>query len=187
MAHKSANDHRSDAQLLRAARNDPDAFGLLYDRYVGIVHRWFAGQVADLAADLTAETFAQAWISRATFRDLRDGCAAPWLFGIGRHVLVSSIRRQTAESRARERLGLQRVTTEDPYEAVDERLSIAPATLGELERLPEEHRRAVEMRVLQELGYDEIAAILGASPVVVRARVSRGLRRLRRTLTKDDS
>lgn len=187
MTYEPATDRRSDAQLLRAARNDPDAFGLLYDRYVVMIHRWFAGQVADLAADLTAETFAQAWISRGTFQDLREGSAAPWLFGIGRNVLVSSIRRQAAETRARERLGLQRVVADDPYQAVDDRLSITPATLRELRRLPEDHRRALEMRVVQELGYDEIAEALGASPTAARARVSRGLRRMRRALAKDDS
>jgi lactoylglutathione lyase len=70
------------------------------------------------AADLTAETFAQAWISRQHFRDDCDGSALPWLLGIGRNVLRESVRRDRIETRARERLGLPLdLASDDGYEA----------------------------------------------------------------------
>jgi len=47
-----------------------------------------------------------------------------------------------------------------------------------LAALPEEQRRAVELRVVQEHGYAEIATMLGISEQNARARVSRGLRAL---------
>jgi RNA polymerase sigma-70 factor (ECF subfamily) len=45
--------------------------------------------------------------------------------------------------------------------------------------LPADERAAVRARVIDELGYGEIARSLGCSEMVVRKRVSRGLARLR--------
>jgi DNA-directed RNA polymerase specialized sigma24 family protein len=78
--------------LVAAARDDPEAFRCLYDRYAGRLHAFFARRTGsrDAALDLTAETFAQAWIARRRFRDQAGGSAAPWLFGIARHLLLQS-------------------------------------------------------------------------------------------------
>lgn len=48
-----------------------------------------------------------------------------------------------------------------------------------LASLPEEQRRAVHARVVEERAYAEIAGELRCSEAVVRQRVSRGLRTLR--------
>ena len=47
-----------------------------------------------------------------------------------------------------------------------------------MDALPEEQRRAVELRVVDEHGYDDVAGVLGVSEQTARARVSRGLRAL---------
>ena len=44
--------------------------------------------------------------------------------------------------------------------------------------LPSEQRRAVELRVIDECGYADVALRLGVSEQTARARVSRGLRAL---------
>ena len=48
--------------------------------------------------------------------------------------------------------------------------------------LPPEQRRAVELRVVGELDYPQVAAAMGVSEEAARARVSRGLRALAREL-----
>src|ERR671916_661359 len=55
-------DPRSDDELVRSARSDPDAFALLYRRHVHALLGYFYRRTedAELAADLTAETFAEA-------------------------------------------------------------------------------------------------------------------------------
>ena len=53
---------RTDASLLRAAATDPSAFGELYARHVEAVYRWFRRRIDRAASDLTAETFARAWL-----------------------------------------------------------------------------------------------------------------------------
>src|ERR671922_139461 len=111
----------TDAELLRAG--EARAFGELYGRHAGAVYDWFARRVAWAAADLTAETFARAWLKRRSFRDDREGSALPWLLGIGRNVLRESARQDRVETAARRRLGLPLELADDDYAAVDERLS----------------------------------------------------------------
>jgi RNA polymerase sigma-70 factor, ECF subfamily len=62
---------RTDAELLR--ENAEAAFTELYRRHATTVHGWFRRRLEWAASDLTAETFAQAWLSRRRFRDERAG------------------------------------------------------------------------------------------------------------------
>ncbi len=175
---------RTDAQLLASASKDPLAFREFYDRYAAWVRSWFLRQTgSDSAAlDLTAETFAQAWHASRRFRDMADGSGAPWLFGIARNLLRQYHKHNRIESAARERLGLPAAWADcEDYEAVDERLeagSLAPALRLAIKALPREQRRALELRVVQQLEYEEVAGALGCSQNAARLRVSRALRAL---------
>jgi RNA polymerase sigma-70 factor (ECF subfamily) len=51
-----------------------------------------------------------------------------------------------------------------------------------LARLSVEQRRALDLRIVQERSYAEVASDLGISELAARARVSRGLRALGRAL-----
>jgi DNA-directed RNA polymerase specialized sigma24 family protein len=77
----------SDEELLQACRREPAAFGAFYARHEERLLRYFVGRVGDaeVAADLTAETFAAALAGAHRFR-ARKGPAAAWLFGIARNV-----------------------------------------------------------------------------------------------------
>jgi GNAT superfamily N-acetyltransferase len=60
----------TDAQLIKAARTDPEAFGELYGRHATAVHSFLRSRAPDrVAGELTAETFAQAALSLGRFRD----------------------------------------------------------------------------------------------------------------------
>jgi DNA-directed RNA polymerase specialized sigma24 family protein len=166
---------RSDAALLADARTDAGAFRELYDRYAQRVLGYHRHRCRDedAAHELTAETFAQAWLVRARFRDECDGSAGPWLFGIARNVLLVSVRRRALEASARARLGML-VTP----------VSVSPQEEW-LEGLDEEDvPDAVRLRVLEERSYDEIAETLGTTPAAARVRVHRGLAALRRERTR---
>jgi RNA polymerase sigma factor (sigma-70 family) len=173
------NTERSDAELMRDAA-DPAAFGEIYRRHAQAVYRWCERRLAGAAAaDLTAETFARAWLHRRRFRDRRATSALPWLLGIAANVLRESIRRDRVEARARQRLGLPvDLASELGFADVDERLSPREELARALEQLPPEQRRALELRVLSELSYGEVARRLTIKPAAARLRVSRALRRL---------
>jgi RNA polymerase sigma factor (sigma-70 family) len=175
---------RTDAQLLAEAGRDPLAFREFYDRYATWVRSWFQRQTgSDVAAlDLTAETFAQAWHASRRFKDLADGSGAPWLFGIARNLLRQYHKHNRIESAARERLGMPTAWAEcEDYDAVDERItagSLAPILRRAVRALPLDQRRALELRVVQQLDYEEVAGALGCSQNAARLRVSRALRAL---------
>ena len=158
---------------------DPEDFGLFYDRYVDMLLGYFARRVHDpeVAADLTAETFAAALAARRRFRRTSTPAVA-WLFGIAQHKLTDYRRRGAAEDRMRRRLGIERVPVGD-----DDREMIAmlgrDAAWQLIDELPPEQRDAVRAHVLDDRPYPEIAAAAGTSEAVVRKRVSRGLSALR--------
>lgn len=174
----------SDAALLARARRDPDAFRELYGRHAERIHGYFARRTGDrdAAFDLTAETFAQAWLVRARFRDEADGSAAPWLYGIARNVLLMTLRRGALERRASERIGLlERLDRPGgPAVAPDERWADGADEL--IDSLPAAQRDAVRLRVLHDHDYAEVAAALGTTPTAARVRVHRGLAALRARL-----
>jgi RNA polymerase sigma-70 factor (ECF subfamily) len=173
---------RNDAELLVAARSDASAFRELYERYAARIYGYHLRRAHDAHAahDLTAETFAQAWLSRARFRDDAQGSAGPWLFGIARHVLLVSVRQRRLESSACRRLGvldgIDREPAPEPEDGWLEGLEEA------LDHLPEAQQQAIRLRIVEDLGYDEAAEQLETTPQAVRARVSRGLGTLRKHL-----
>jgi RNA polymerase sigma factor (sigma-70 family) len=177
-------DERDEQALLSAARSDAQAFAAFYRHFERPVLGFFmrATSRAELAADLTAETFARALESVDTYDPAR-GRADHWLFGIARNVLGSSYRRSRVEAGARQRLGLPRLVLDDHATDTIAQLTADQdqATLA-LALLPEEQQRAIHARVLQERDYAEIAGELRCSEAVVRQRVSRGLRVLRARL-----
>jgi RNA polymerase sigma-70 factor (ECF subfamily) len=170
----------SDAALIEASDRDADAFRALYDRYAPRLHRFFVrrGAGGDAAVEMTAETFAQAWASRSRFRDLAGGSAGPWLFIIGKRVLLASVARGRVERSMLERLQVEWSESSEPtnprwLDGLDGDMAAA------LQDLPVAHRRALELRVLGGLAYTAIGRELGCTATAARIRVSRSLARLR--------
>jgi RNA polymerase sigma-70 factor (ECF subfamily) len=178
----------TDVVLLRASDEAPEPFTVLYMRHAGTVHGWLARRIAWAASDLTAETFAQAWLSRGRFRDDRGGSALPWLLGIAGNLLADAARHDRIETRARERLGLPLdLATEDGYLEVEQRLSPRAALARHLESLAPHERDALELRIVHELSYEEVARRLDIRPAAARLRVSRALRRLASSVPKEET
>src|SRR5690242_18561156 len=102
----------SDAELLSAT--DTRSFELFYRRHFESLLGFFARRTRDpeLAADLTAETFAAALTSRKRYRP-EKGRGDSWLFSIAYHKLADAQRRGAAEERARRRLGMERIELTD--------------------------------------------------------------------------
>jgi RNA polymerase sigma-70 factor (ECF subfamily) len=182
---------RDDRELLVLARDSPDAFAVFYRRHVDGVLAYYRrrGADADQALDLTAETFAAALESIERYAPGREPGVA-WLFGIAGHVLADSHRRGVIADRARRKIALARLVVDDEaLLRVEERIAHGRRVdlQSLVERLPEHERRAVLARVVDELGYEQIAGDLRCSAQLVRKRVSRGLGRLRAALSEERS
>lgn len=186
MGEDTAGDAESDETVLAASVGDPERFAVFYRRHARAVLRFFATRTFDpeAAADLTAETFAEAFVCRSRWR--AKGKAAAWLYGIARHELSRYVRRGQAERRARERLGFTPIAVEpDDFRRIEDLVdfeAVGLAVGSALRGLPEGQREALSLRVVEGRPYPEVAHLLACSEEVVRARVSRGLRRLAATL-----
>ena len=167
----------TDEELLLSA--SADDFGCFYDRHVDVLLGWFARRTGnpDVAADLTAETFAAALAARRRFRPAATP-AAGWLYGIAQHKLVDFYRRGKTEDRMCRKLGVARPALDEDDRELIEMLAHETA-LTLVASLPEDQRDAVRAHVFDDASYDEIAAAAHTSQATIRKRVSRGLNSLR--------
>jgi len=177
----------TDAELIVASVDDPRAFRELYDRCADPLLAFLYRRVldAEVAADLLAETFAIAYEKRGRYRDTGAPGAA-WLYGIARIELSRYFRRHRVQLKTAQRLGLVVPELDDEsahaiarlVEPDDRTAGLADA----LTQMSPAERDAVELRVLSELEYSEIATRLNCTETAARVRVHRGLARLSQLL-----
>jgi RNA polymerase sigma-70 factor (ECF subfamily) len=181
---------RRSSSLLAQSRQDPDAFAAFYDVYAERILLFLVRRVLDVdtAFDLLSETFATALERRHQFRGSTAEEEQGWLYSIARSELSHFWRDGRVERTALARLGVGVPALSDPEIERIEQLAgindLVPALHDAMASLPEDQRRAVELRVVEEHGYSEVATILGVSEQTARARVSRGLRALAQRLPK---
>ncbi|MEO7573507.1 MAG: RNA polymerase sigma factor [Acidimicrobiales bacterium] len=172
-----------DEVLLVAARCNPAAFAELYDRRYKRVLGFFYRRILcpHTAAELTAETFAQAWASRSRF-DPSEGMAMAWVMGIAGNLYRNWLRRGVVSDRARRRWGITTpMLVEEDLEKIEALVDLTALRTGLIEALAElspKLREAVLLRVALDLPYEAVATELGCSVGAARVRVSRGLDRL---------
>ncbi len=160
-----------------------ERFEALYRSSRDDVYAYVATLLREPAAaeDVTALAFERAYRRRRSF-DRARGDERAWLFGIARNLLRQYHKHNRIESQARERLGMPTAWAEcEEYEAVDDRMvatSLAPLLRVAVRALPAEQQRALELRVVQQLDYEEVAGALGCTQNAARLRVSRALRAL---------
>ncbi|MDQ6776500.1 MAG: hypothetical protein M3071_09865 [Actinomycetota bacterium] len=112
----------------------------------------------------------------------------PWLLGIAANLLADAARHDRIETRARERLGLPfDLASEDGYAEVEQRLSPRLALERHVQALAPHEREALELRVVEELSYQEVSERLAIRPAAARLRVSRALRRLAQAVPKEEA
>ena len=176
-----------DEELLMLSKTRPEAFGAFYGRHAEALLAFFARRTLDpeIAAELTAETFAQAFASRIRF-ERRGAGASAWLYAIGRHQLARFYRTGRVEAAARRKIGLPpRELSESDYERIEELIDFEGrrgVIRDSFSELPEAQREAITLRVIEGRPYREVARLLSCTEQVARARVSRALRGLGRRM-----
>ena len=132
---------RTDEELL--ASHETDDFGVFYDRHVRALLGYFQRRTGDpqVAADLTAETFASAIVAQKRY--VSTGAPAlAWLYRIASRRLVDYQRRGAVERKMQHALAMERprLSGED---AEMIRLLADDAALSALTELPADQREAV--------------------------------------------
>jgi RNA polymerase sigma-70 factor (ECF subfamily) len=161
---------------------DREQFSSLYRAHARGLLVYFTRRTfdAELALDLTAETFAQAYSARARFRGTTDEEAGGWLYTIARRQLARYFEAGAVQRRLMERLGVQRPhATDAEIERIEELAGLEQlrGTLREqLAELGPGVRDALWLRVVDEQPYATVATMLGITEQTARARVSRALK-----------
>jgi RNA polymerase sigma-70 factor (ECF subfamily) len=174
--------------LLTRARREPEVFAEFYAQHRRQVLGFFARRTPDpeTAVDLTAETFAAAFAALPSFRGESSEEGLAWLWTIARHQLYRWSARMTVQRRGLAALGVALPSVSpvefDRVEVLASVDRVKDEVREALDALRTDQRLAVRMRVIDERPYATIAQQLGISDQVARARVSRGLRELARTL-----
>ena len=171
---------RTDEELL--ASHETDDFGVFYDRHVRALLGYFQRRTGDpqVAADLTAETFASAIVAQKRY--VPTGAPAlAWLYRIASRRLVDYQRRGAVERKMQRALSMERPRLSgDDADMI--RLLADDAAISALTELPSDQRDAVAAHVIAGESYEELALAHNTSEAAVRQRVSRGLGTLRRRM-----
>ncbi len=185
----------TDNDLIAAAKaGDEDAFGEIVARHRNGLTNYLFRMLADYeeAVDLAQESFVRVYFALERYR--ADHAFSTYLYRIATNLAISEIRR-----RKRRRLlsitgffdsGDGEVGDLEPADsAPDPAESLAS---GERSRaietaiasLPESYRAPVVLRDVQEMSYEEVAAVLGLGLGTTKSRISRGRAILREKLER---
>lgn len=178
-----------DETLMRLiTQRKSEALGVLYDRYGRLVYSvsYQATSHAELAEEVTQDTFLRVWQSAASF-DPRQGRLVPWLTRIARNRAIDHYRRQQArmeghsdyfEEMPNFDLSDDDQDVEAGVEASQQRRVIRAA----LSQLPEEQRSVLALAYFRGLTHEQIASQLNQPLGTVKTRLRLGMQKLRRSL-----
>ena len=177
------SDREIDRQLVeRAQRGDKRAFELLVEKYQRKLARLLSRFIRDPAEveDVTQEAFIKAYRALPAFRG--DSAFYTWLYRIGintaKNYLMAMGRRAptSTEIEAEEAEGFEegeQLRDINTPESVLLSNEIAETVNRTIEGLPEELRRAIQMREIEGMSYEDIAQAMDCPIGTVRSRIFR--------------
>lgn len=163
--------------VLRCQTGDEHAFARLYERFGERTLRYLRGLVGDAADDVQQEVWLSVYRNIGTLADPR--AFRTWLYRTTRHRAVDHLRQQTRERELLADAAQEALTAVSPGDveggmpALDE-----PALAAALAALAPAHREVLLLRYRDDLGYAEIALVVGCSIGTVRSRLHNAKLRL---------
>ena len=148
-----------------------EAFERFYKEIRPGLLRFISSRVRDphAARDLVQEVYTKAYRHREKYDPKRPGTT--WIYTIARNSCVDHLRRRVrdplsavapnAPTTPPDLDALPDTGQADPYASVEQR-DLLEVVRGELRKLPDQRRAAVEMKIVDGLTYREIAEALGA-------------------------
>ena len=191
MAETSTAQQMLDQEMIaRIGRRDQSAFSALYDRLSGPLYSLAMKMLGDPAEaqDALQDVFLQIW-SRAGTYDPGQSSVFSWTVLLTRSRVIDRLRARGRRSR------VVVASTEDSSTTVAGDASTVESAADTAEKndeaarvryvlnnLPSEQREAIELAFFEHLSHHEIAARLGQPLGTVKARIRRGLLKLRERL-----
>ncbi len=176
------------------AQHDPNAFGRLYDAYYQPVFGFMYSRTgnAELAKDLTSETFFQALKNLHRYKPREGASLKSWLFAIG-VAQIGNYYRQRAKifevtvEEAPEIIGHDDFQPDLAYqmgEDADELQSKIELLRSMMKKLNQKQQNILMLRFFSKLIIPEIAATLQMKEGTIKSHIHRALKKLQTLMTK---
>lgn len=177
-----ARQEADERHLVEAAQKEPAHFGPLYEMHFERVYAFLAGRVRDrhTAEDLTAEVFNKALAGLRGFQ-WRGAPFIAWLLRIAANVLADHAKRMAREA---PEIAEPPDSAEQPDLAEIEHRARLFRLVNEL---PNEQRRVIFERFVEQLSIRDIARGLGRTEGAVKQLQFRALRNLRARMEAADA
>ncbi len=169
-----------ESALIKRAKNDKEAFGQLYERYVDRIYNYVYYRTSNAAdaEDLTARIFVRAMQHIGNYQDMGVPFSA-WLYRIA-HNLVANYHRDRSR---RKILSLDDITqwrvNEDGPELLTQIMEDKTALLQAIRRLPADRQELLNLKFVEQLSNAEIGDIMGRSEGAIKSLYHRTLLSLR--------
>jgi RNA polymerase sigma-70 factor (ECF subfamily) len=176
-----------DVELLRRiAGGDRAAFSDFYDQYSGLLFSIAVKVLNDAkeAEDVLQEVFMQIWNKADAYNPLL-GKPVSWAVTLTRNKAIDRIRSHQRRSKLLEQATLEAAAPPDDSLSANEKLhgkENAERIRSAVADLPAEQRRAIELAFFNGLTQDEIATKLQQPLGTIKARIRRGMLKLRERL-----
>ncbi len=168
----------------RAQDGDTEAYSRIYDHYFPSVYRYTAFRVpSEVAEDLVADIFVQAWEKLHTYRARADVPFGAWLFRIARHRVIDAYRRYQAW----EEVPIDMADPDDLNRADTSvrRAELLRVVRAALDALPRRYREVLHLSYFADLSHTEVARVLRLTEGAVRVLKFRALKKLEETLPSE--
>ena len=162
----------------RVVAGDHGALHEVYDQYASFVYGIAARVIGDprAAEDVSQDVFVGFWERPGAFDPAR-GSLRTWLGTITHRRAVDHVRREEARRRRAERDSARAVPAPDVEEMATALLT-AERVRAELDVLPDEQRRAVQLAFFGGQTYRQVAETLGIPEGTAKSRLRLALRRI---------
>jgi RNA polymerase sigma-70 factor (ECF subfamily) len=174
----TSQDTEADNSIVeRYLAGDMTAFDELMIRYERLVYRVCYRFVnnRDDAMDLAQEVFIKAFEHLASFR--RESSMKTWLYRIAMNHCINHVKKNAREFvEIKENIGSTRASVHSEMEEREQREHFRLL----VKRLPPKQKAILEMRIHEQLSYEEIATMSGRSISTIKASVFFALEKLRK-------
>jgi len=176
----------SDSTLIARAKEDPEVFGLLYERYVGRIYNYIYYRTSNHhdTEDLTARTFYRALKHMSRYVDQGAPFSA-YLYRIA-HNLVANWYRDTSRRQivSFDELVIMTPNIDEPA-AVAEEIDEQEYVLEAVRRQPADRQQLLILKFVEQMSNAEIAETMGRTESAIKSLYHRTLVALREELMNE--
>lgn len=170
--------------VTQASRGSGEAFGELYQNYVGRIYRYMYNQTGHSmdAEDLTEQVFIKAWEAIGRFR-FNGKPFGSWLFKIAGNVAIDHYRTRRFHSDLSGAVGV--TTHEGNPEESAQRMATGQILMSAIKRLTDKQQQVILMKFIGGCDNTEISATMDEKEQTIRALQYRALLAMQRILSDE--